>query len=130
MDLVAPTEEFWTFLGVDDAIGVKYQLLKRYEKHEGIVGKKTCVVYEYLMTLTNNKKTEEELVMWDQLPVSGDQNLVVELIEPRYKADTETLKMNENKYLEWFFRLKPGQVTKVPFLFSVTYPKNKSVYGL
>lgn len=63
-------------------------------------------------------------------PVSGDQNLVVELIEPKYKADTETLKMNENKYLEWLFKLKPGQVAKVPFSFSVTYPKNKTVYGL
>jgi uncharacterized protein (TIGR02231 family) len=130
MDLVAPTEEFWTFLGVDDAITVKYQLLKRYQKQDGVVGKKTCIVYDYLTTLTSNKKTEETLVMWDQLPISNDQNLTVELIEPKYKADTETLKINENRYLEWLFKLKPGQEVKVPFSFSVTYPKSKTVSGL
>jgi uncharacterized protein (TIGR02231 family) len=130
MGLVAPTEEFWTFLGADDAIAVKYQLLKRFQKQEGMIGRKTSLVYEYLMTLTNNKKTEEELVMWDQLPVSNDQDLVVELIEPKYKADTDTLKKNENNYLEWLFKLKPGQEVKTPFSFSVTYPKNKTVYGL
>jgi uncharacterized protein (TIGR02231 family) len=130
MELVAPSEEFWTFLGADDAIAVKYQLLRRFEKKEGLAGRKTCVVYEYRMTVTNNRKTEEELVMWDQLPVSNSQDLTVELIEPKYKADTDFLKMNENKYLEWYFKLKPGQEIKVTFSFSVTYPKNRTVYGL
>jgi hypothetical protein len=54
----------------------------------------------------------------------------VELIEPEYKADTDALKMNENKFLEWYFKLKPGQEVKIPFSFAVKYPKDQVVTGL
>lgn len=132
MNLVAPSEEFWTFLGVDESIKVEHKLLKRYSTAEGnIFSKKSYKeVFEYLIILKNNKKTKENIVVWDQLPVSQTEQIVVELLAPKYKEDTDSLKMNEHKYLEWFFELEAGEEQKIPFKFSVEYPQNEVIDGL
>ncbi|MBN1898389.1 MAG: mucoidy inhibitor MuiA family protein [Spirochaetes bacterium] len=130
LELVAPSEEFWTFLGVDEGMKVEHKFLKKYEKGEGVFGKKKKLIYEYLTEITNNKRSEEELVVWDQLPISNNQDIEVELLEPEYKKDSPALKMNEYKYLEWYFKVKSKQKIKIPFKFSVAYPRDKIVNGL
>lgn len=129
LELVAPSEEFWTFLGIDESMKVEHKFLKKYHK-EGLIGKKDTLVYEYLIKLANNKKTEEEIVVWDQLPISNDQSIAVKLIEPQYKEDTDVLKKNEENFLEWFFKMKPGEKQEIPFKFSVEYPRDQRVAGL
>jgi uncharacterized protein (TIGR02231 family) len=130
LDNVAPGEEFWTFLGVDEAVKVEYKRLNRLEKDKGFIGKKRKVEFDYLITVTNNRKTDEEIVAWDQLPIPGDGDIKVELVEPKYRENTDALKKNETQYLEWYFRMKPGQKITIPFKFTVEYPEGKTVTGL
>jgi len=130
LEQVAPGEEFWTFLGVDDAIKVERKFVKKHEQQGGFFEKKTKMVFEYLTELTNNKKTEEELVMWDQLPIASHQDIAVSLLEPQFDKDTPALKKNELNYFEWLFRMKPGEKIRVPFVFSVEYPRDRQVSGL
>ncbi|MBA4371809.1 MAG: hypothetical protein C0402_02980 [Thermodesulfovibrio sp.] len=130
MKQVAPGEEFWTFLGVDGAIKVERKFLKKHQKQEGLFEKKTKMVYEYLTEITNNKKTEEELVVWDQLPIASHQDIVVKLVEPQYEKDSPVLKKNELNFFEWYFKVKPGEMIKIPFVFSVEYPPDRQVSGL
>ncbi len=127
MDLVAPTEEFWTFLGIDEALEVEYKLIKRFEED---IAKKTKVTWEYQILLESKKKTAEEIVVWDQLPISSTEEIVVECIEPKYKEDTPALKKNEHEFFEWYFKLDPGQKVTIPFSFSVKYPSGRSISGL
>jgi uncharacterized protein (TIGR02231 family) len=129
LELVAPSEEFWTFLGIDESVKVEHKILKKYHK-EGLIGKKDTLVYEFLIKVTNNKKTEEEMVVWDQLPISNDQNIVVKIIEPQYKENTDSLKKNEENFLEWFFKMKPGEKKEIPLKFSVEYPRDSRIAGL
>jgi uncharacterized protein (TIGR02231 family) len=130
MELVAPSEEFWTSLGVDEGMKIEHRLLRRFEMQEGVFGKTVKLVYEYRITATNRKRAQVELVLWDQLPVSGNENIRVTLLEPDYKKDSEALKIDEHSYIEWFFRPKPGEEIKVPFRYSVEYPRNSTVRGL
>ncbi|MCF8069067.1 MAG: mucoidy inhibitor MuiA family protein [Desulfobacterales bacterium] len=130
MNLVAAGEDFWTFLGIDEGIKVEHKLVKRYRKNEGIFTQKQKVIYEYLMEITNNKKTEEEIVIWDQIPISNNQAVVVELIEPQYKEDTDKLKKNEHDFLEWYFKPEAGEKITIPFQFSVEYPKDQKAVGI
>lgn len=130
MSQVAPGEEFWTFLGVDSSIKVERKLIGKNQKQEGLFEKKTKVVYEYLTEITNNKKSEEEIVMWDQVPISSQQDIVVTLIEPQFDKDTPTLKKNELNYFEWLFKMKAGEKIRIPFVFSVEYPRDRQVTGL
>jgi len=130
LDQVAPGQEFWTFLGIDEAVKVEYKRLNRFEKDKGILGKKRKVEFDYLITITNNRKTEEEIVVWDQLPIPGDGDIKVELVEPKWKENTASLKKNEQQYLEWYFTMKSGEKIKIPFKFTVEYPEGKTVTGL
>ncbi len=130
MKQVAPGEEFWTFLGVDGAIKVERKFLKKHQKQEGLFERKTRMVYEYLTEITNNKKTEEELVVWDQLPIASHQDIVVRLVDPQYEKDSPELKKNELNFFEWYFRIKPGEMIRIPFVFSVEYPPDRQVTGL
>ncbi|MBI5101247.1 MAG: mucoidy inhibitor MuiA family protein [Nitrospirae bacterium] len=127
---VSPGEEFWTFLGVDNAIKVERKFVRKHQKQEGVFSKKTALSYEYVTEITNNKKTEEELVVWDQLPIASHQDITVTLVEPRYEKDSPGLKKNELNYFEWFFRIKPGEKIRIPFVFEVAYPQDKKVSGL
>ena len=130
MDPVAPLEEFWTFLGVDEGMKVVYKFIGKYEKNEGIISKKTKIIYEYLTVITNHKKTDEEIVVWDQLPISGNEHILVTLIEPKYDKNTDLLKMDSHKNMEWFFKPKAGEKIEIPFKFSVDYPKDSRIIGL
>ena len=127
---VAPGEEFWTFLGIDEGIKVEHKLLKKDVSGEGVFSKVNKVTYDYLIQLTSNKKHEEEIVVWDQIPIAESQDIKVEMIEPLYQKDTDKLKKNELEYLEWFYKIKPGEKIKIPLKFSVTYPENMKVTGL
>lgn len=106
------------------------KFLRKHKEQGGVFSKKTKMVYEYVTEITNNKKTEEELVMWDQLPITSHQDLVVSLIKPQFDKDTPVLKKNELNYFEWLFKMKPGEKIKVPFVFTVEYPQDKQVSGL
>jgi uncharacterized protein (TIGR02231 family) len=130
MGLAAPGEEFWTFLGVDEGMKIEYKFINRYEVTEGVFSKSSKLMYEYLITIKNNKKSEADIVVWDQVPIPGNEEIKVVLIEPEYKKDSDLLKMNDHKYLEWLFKPKPAQEIKIPFRFSVEYPKNIRVAGL
>ncbi len=127
---VAPTEEFWTFLGVDESIKVEYKFVRKFNETSGLFVEKDKKIFEYLIKITNNKKTQEEIVVWDQLPISQNEKIKVKLIEPEYKEDTEILKINEHKYVEWFFQPKPGEMIKIPFKYSVEYPSGTNIQGL
>ena len=127
---VAPGEEFWTFLGIDEGIKVEHKLLKKDVSPEGVFSKINKVTYDYLIQLTSNKKHEEEIVVWDQIPIVESQDIKVELLEPKYQKDTAMLKKNELEYLEWMYKIKPGEKIKIQLKFSVTHPQNMKVTGL
>ena len=54
----------------------------------------------------------------------------MKLVEPEYRKDTDALKINELKYLEWLLELQPGQEAKLPLTFTVEYPRGSTVTGL
>ncbi|NLG18316.1 MAG: mucoidy inhibitor MuiA family protein [Fibrobacter sp.] len=130
MELVTPQEEFWTFLGVDEAVKIEYKLINRLGRNDGVISKKEKFVFNYQISVKNNRKTEEEIVIWDQLPISGSEEIKVELIEPKWKENSSSLKKNEHEYLEWYYKLKAGESVKIPFKFSVEYPEGRTVNGL
>jgi len=130
MDLVAPAEEFWTFLGIDEGVKVEYKLIKTYRDDQGLFAQRTRYVYQYETKIANNKKTDAEIVLWDQLPVSTDQKIVVKLLDPKYVKDTDSLKRNKQDFLEWLMTLKPQESRTIPFSFSVEYPAGANVSGL
>jgi uncharacterized protein (TIGR02231 family) len=127
---VQPGQEFWTFLGADDGIKVERKLINRVEEQGGMFSKKTKITFNYEISVTNGHAAEEEVVVFDQLPLSGNEEIHVDLIEPRWKENTAELHKNDQDILEWYYKIKPDEKIVVPLKFSVEYPEGKNVPGL
>lgn len=138
----APGASFWTFLGEDKAISVTHTLVNKTRREKG---KKTIITVENLITVESHKKTAEELVIWDKLPISQDKAIKVTLLEPQQspilvkggpglKSKSELtdgmLMQNESNYLEWFYKMTPGRMIKIPFKYKVEYPKERKIKGI
>lgn len=130
MDLVPAGQEFTTFLGVDQSVKVERRVLARREEVSGVFGKKTRrTVHDQLFKVTNGKQAEINLTIADQLPMSNADEIKVVLEEPRYEKDTESLRLNEQKFLEWRLRLGAGEKRDVPFRFAIERPEDVVVVG-
>lgn len=130
MDLVPAGQEFVTFLGVDQAVKVERRVLARREEVTGVFGKKTHrTVHDLLFKVTNGKRADIDLAVADQLPLSNHDAIKVVLEEPRYEKDTDALKLNEQKFLEWRLRLGAGDKLDLPFRFAVERPEDVIVVG-
>jgi len=132
MDLVAPGEEFWTFVGVDDGIRVKRTLVHRKSAEKGggmFSGKRSRIEYSYNFTVKNTKKTVEEVVVWDQYPISDDKKITVQITQPEEGKSPIVFKTNDLHAIEWFVKPKPNEEVTFPFVFYVEYPADENITG-
>ncbi len=132
---VMPGEKFELQLGADEGIAVKRRLVNRFTEDTGLVTKGKRVTYEFLVTLTNNKKTAERVVFKEPVPVSRNEKIVVKLLTPD-EGDVGTTEKpkevtrEEDGKLVWRLDLKPGEKREIPLKFSVDYPADLKVAGL
>jgi uncharacterized protein (TIGR02231 family) len=127
LDLTIAGAKFETSLGVDQGIHIEYKQINRYQKDQGVVTKKTKMIYEYAIILKSNKKSDVEVAVKDQYPVSKNADIVVTPIIPE-KGPAPVI---DNVGLaQWKIPLKPGQEMKLPVSFSVEYPRDANVEGL
>jgi uncharacterized protein (TIGR02231 family) len=132
---VMPSEKFELALGADESIGVKRKVVNRFAEDTGITGSGRRVTYEFLVTLTNNKKTTERVVFKELLPVSRNEKIVVKLIGPAERdvgtvaAPKEVTREADGK-LVWRLDLKAGEKREIALKFSVEHPADVQVTGL
>ncbi|KAL9584755.1 MAG: hypothetical protein Q9212_001920 [Teloschistes hypoglaucus] len=80
----SPGEAFVLNLGVDPALNVVYSKPSVHRSQSGVFQKEGSCVYTRSCTLTNTKNdTAIEATMLDQVPVSEDDKLKVEILTPR-----------------------------------------------
>ena len=132
---VMPSEKFELALGADESIGVKRRVVNRFAEDTGLTGSGRRVTYEFLVTLTNNKKTTERVVFKELLPVSRNEKIVVKLLTPAERevgtaASPKEITREEDGKLVWRLDLKPGEKREIPLKFSVEHPADVQVTGL
>jgi len=132
---IMPAERFDLALGADDAIAVKRRVVNRFTEDTGLTSRGRRTTYEFLITLTNNKKTAERIVLREAIPVSRDEKIVVKLLAPAERdigateGQKEVTREPEGR-LAWRLDLKPGEKREVPFKVSVEHPADLAVTGL
>lgn len=127
---VLPNNEFKLSLGVDEGVHIEYKLLKKYNKHEGVFTKKNVQIYEYLTIIQNSKETGISISIKDNIPVSRNDNIKVDLIVPKYKEDTENLKIDKQGLITQDFILDSKEERKIQLKFEVEYQKDLVISGL
>jgi uncharacterized protein (TIGR02231 family) len=123
---VMPNEEFDLSLGTDENISVERKLIKKFNETTGLISTKAKVTYEYLITIENKRSTIEKIVLKDQMPFSGNEEIIVKLISPLEKD----IEIDEEKTLTWNLTLRPGEKREIPLKLSVQYPSDWDISGL
>lgn len=106
-------------LGRDKSIVIERKKIKDFSSTQ-LIGPNRTLKRTWEIVLRNNKKQFVNIVLQDQIPVSREKEIVVELLD----AGGAQLN-NENGFLTWKLKLEPGQTQKVRFSFSVKYPKEQ-----
>jgi len=123
---VMPGEKFDLALGADEGIGVKHKRVQKFTEDTGITNSGKRVTYEYLLTIQNNKKTAERVIVTDQVPLSRNEKIVVRQLTP----SAGELKPTDEGVLKWTLDLKPGEKRELTVKFTIEYPNDVQVTGL
>ena len=123
---VMPGEKFDLALGVDDGIAIKHKRVSRFAEDTGLTNSGRRITYEYLITVQNNKRTAERVVVTDQVPLSRNEKIVVKLLSP----DAKDVKPTDEGTLKWTLDLKAGEKRELTIKFAIEYDKDVNVTGL
>ncbi len=108
-------------LGKDPNIIVKRTYLKADTK-EKIIGNFVEKTYSYLIEVKNQKATNIDIVIQDQIPVTQNGEIEISMI------DSSKAKYNEvTGLLEWNAKIKPKQSEIIKFTYKVKYNKDKNL---
>ncbi len=126
LNTVVPTDTLELALGIDESIKCEKIFKNKFVESKGLFEGSKQITYEYEIKVTNNRKTEESIAVFDQLPVAMNEKIKIELITP----PVEEKNLNQNKEIIWNLKLNPGEVRTLPLKFTVESPNNINVFGL
>jgi len=126
IDSIAPTEEFEVFLGIDERIKVERKLEEKDTAKKGWLKGKQALSYEYKITIQNFLEKEANIIVIDQLPISQNEEIKIELDE----ESLEPKEINKQGIMKWNKTLKPQEKWEIIFHFTIAYPKDKTISGL
>lgn len=136
-----PGEKFTLNLGADEGISIKRKIVTRFTEDTGFTSKSRRTTYDIVVTVTNNKRTLERVVIKDAAPVARDEKITVKLHAP---SERELLKPEDaaaqppklgiardaDGKLTWRLDLKPGEKRELPLKFSIEHPADLPVTGV
>ena len=118
------SDTLYVSLGRDKRIIVKRETVRDFTSKK-VIGLNRKEEYGYEINLRNTKTEAIDIDVEDQIPLSRNSDIEVELID---KGDAN-YDVESGKLL-WKLKIGPSETKKLRFRFSVKYPKNKQVSGL
>jgi hypothetical protein len=127
MDLTAEDDKLTLYLGVDDNITVKHELVERETDKGGLLqGGPRRVTIGYRVTLGNRTASPRAIVLMDRLPVPRHERIKLRVLDIRPQP-TERTKLDQ---LTWELRVPAGEERQVEWRFVVEAPSDLNVTGL
>ena len=121
-----PGEKFALALGADEGISMQHKRTQKFIEQTGLITKSTQIPYEYLITIQNNKRTNERIIVTDQVTLSRNEKIVVRVQAPPERG----VRPDDDGLLRWTLDLKPGEKRELTVKFTVEHPNDVNVAGL
>jgi len=113
--------------GADDKVKIERAVVKRNEGSAGlIVTTSKTDERAFKTSVRNGHDFPIRVAIEDQLPVSENEDIVVEML-PSTTPPTTTNLRDRRGVLEWAFEAKPGEAKDIAFAWRVRWPKDKGV---
>jgi uncharacterized protein (TIGR02231 family) len=114
--------------GADDKIKIERTVVKRNEGSAGlIVTTSKTDERSFKTTIRNGHDFPIKVAIEDQLPVSENEDIQVEMLPSTVPPPTATNLRDKRGVLEWAFTAGPGEVKDIAFAWRVRWPKDKGV---
>lgn len=130
----APDERRDVGLGVDRMVTAEREELVRTRDEEGFFSKEVVHRRSYRLTLENRRDREILVRLLDQVPVSTDDALAVEVTRTTHAlAELPAREAEENAsrgVLTWRFRMYAGGTYAVTFDYTLTHPTDRDAFGI
>ncbi len=121
-------------LGIENRVGAKKELVKKFEDDAGLFGGRRRIRYRYLITLENDFSESKNAVLFDSIPVSRNKEIEVsmESLNIPYLNDDDTVKSTAYSQgtRKWAFTLGPHEKKEISYELIFTFDKDVSVRGL
>lgn len=113
--------------GADDKVKIERTVLKRNEGSAGLFVTTSKTDERAFKTIVRNGHDFPiKVAIQDQLPVSENEDIVVEML-PSSTQPTTTNFRDKRGVLEWAFEAKPGDIRDINFAWRMRWPKDKGV---
>ncbi len=113
--------------GADEKVKIQRAVLKRNEGSAGLlVTTSKTDERSFRTTIRNGHDFPIKVAIEDQLPVSENEDIVVEML-PSSTQPTATNIRDKRGVLEWSFDAKPSEIKDINFAWRIRWPKDKSV---
>lgn len=125
LPLTVPGEEISLLAGRDDHIRIERELVKRsvVKSRIGTLRKES---FTYRIDLTNHRGEPGLVKIEDQIPVSQNADLKVDLVDTAPEPDN----ISDMKIMRWELTIPPGAKKEITYTFSIEYPKDREVSGI
>ncbi len=107
-------------LGADEDIRLKRKVVPRTET-EGVFSKDEVTTYAVTIEVGNYKRRPARIVLWDQVPKSGNEEIE---IEPGKISPKPAKGPDVDGVIRWELSVPAGQTQKIEFSYKIERPEN------
>jgi uncharacterized protein (TIGR02231 family) len=127
LELTAEDADLTLYLGVDDNVTVKREMIERdTDKGSLLQSGIRRVTFGYRITLANRTSVPQPVVLKDHLPVPRHERVKLRVLDIRPQP-TERTRLEQ---LTWQLQLAPGEERRIEWRFVVESPADMEVTGL
>jgi uncharacterized protein (TIGR02231 family) len=125
LPLLAPGEEHELGFGVDDAVRVRYAVVEEKRGETGLISSSKTEARNYRITIKNLHERPIIVTTLDQMPVSQNQDIKVELLGK--VAPTKKDVDDKRGVLAWEAKIEPDEERAVEFGYRISWPAAKKI---
>jgi len=127
LELTAEGADLPLYLGVDDNVAVKRELIERETDRGSLLQSGVRrVTVGYRVTLANHTAAPRRVILKDRLPVSQHERVKVKVLEVKPQPSART----RLEQVTWELQLEPGEERRVEWRFVVESPSELEIAGL
>jgi uncharacterized protein (TIGR02231 family) len=124
MDLVPSGSDFDLYVGKDDSIKVERNELANKRSETGLLNRRTVEDRKYQTSLQNFRSNPIKILIYDQLPVSRNADIVVS--QGTFSDQPAAFDKDSGK-LSWNIVLPPKVKKVIEYSYSIEWPKGKEI---
>jgi uncharacterized protein (TIGR02231 family) len=124
--LAAKDEAVRLGFGVDEKVKIARTVVRRLEGTAGLIGSSRIDEREFKTTIHNAHEFAIHVSVEDQLPVSENEDIQVEMLPVTTPPTARDLR-DRRGVLEWAFEPKAGEIRELKLGWRVRWPKEKTV---